>query len=118
MNHYWLSFVDTAIDRNLGCCIIEAANPKEAVIKATNLGINPGGEVMCILFSDSLDAKEEIQTMGVNRLISREELISEGYKRIHELPDNLQDKVATDKRVNYIHDHCNNDLVSKTIKNN
>jgi hypothetical protein len=45
-NTYWLSFADES--GNLGGCFVRANSPLEAVERAHELGINPGGEVMIL----------------------------------------------------------------------
>lgn len=45
---YWMSFVDDSKPKgtkNLGACVVEANDPKEAVVVSHELGCNPGGEV-------------------------------------------------------------------------
>lgn len=71
---FWLSFSGDGI--NLGCCIVDASDKTLAVIKAHNLGINPGGEVMIIEMPDTDKAREEVRFFGKDRLISREELFN------------------------------------------
>jgi hypothetical protein len=78
MNYIWLSFRNVDLNLNLGCAIISNVNNVvEAVDKAWELGINPGGEVMSIPMSEK-DFKQE--GLESDRLYTRKELIEKGYK--------------------------------------
>lgn len=39
---FWISFSNGT---NLGCCIVDAINPKAAHVKTIELGINPGWRI-------------------------------------------------------------------------
>lgn len=79
MKWYWLSFVDTNINKNLGCCNVEAISKEAALFKVNVLGINPGGEV---LIQEMPEPEVE-----PNKLYSPEELVSLGYINIGEISD-------------------------------
>lgn len=107
MKTFWLSFSNGT---NLGCCIIDAVDPKDAAEKATDLGINPGGEVMVTEFDNSIDAQLEIAKWGKNRLISREDLVKDNYIPTSDMPQDIQDYISLDSRVTRICEKCNNGL--------
>lgn len=81
---FWISFSNGT---NLGCCIVDAINPKAAHVKTIELGINPGGELMITEFDNSIDAQLEILKWGKNRLITREELIADHYIPTSDMPE-------------------------------
>lgn len=66
-NTYWLSFADES--GNLGGCFVRANSPLEAVERAHELGVNPGGEVL--IFGPGPDATGH---MEYDRLYQREEI--------------------------------------------
>lgn len=84
MKTYWISFVD---ETNLGCCIVDAENEKEAIEKTLELKINPGGEAMLCELPANGDADDEIKKWGKNRLISQEDLMNDGYKKLKDFDD-------------------------------
>jgi len=83
-NIWWLSFVDDSDPSkerapHLGCCLVEAKGMLEAVKEAHRLEINPGGQVRGIEMPDSEEARAEVESLGMNRLISPKELHERGY---------------------------------------
>lgn len=74
---YWLSFVKNHV--NAGCCMVDAQGPSHAVSRATELGINPGGEVA--IMELPADA-EDLQNWPKDTLIPREQLVAHGYQRV------------------------------------
>ena len=78
--HWWLSFSD---GKSLGIAIIKDKDAISAIKKAHELGINPGGEVKVIkMDADDKESREEIDLWGVNRLVSRAELVGEDYEMV------------------------------------
>jgi hypothetical protein len=75
VSYYSLSFADPARpegQRFLGVCIVEAMTLQDAIMRAWELGINPGGEVAGFLVPP--DHEQNIARFGLNRLISKAEL--------------------------------------------
>lgn len=73
---WWISFAQSG-HRNLGCCMVEAHCQASALERAEQLGIHPGGDSVQVIPIDpnGSDAK----TFPKDTLISREDLISNGY---------------------------------------
>ena len=83
MKYMFLSFRDPEINKNLGACIIDDVdNVKDAVDKAWELDINPGGEVLGFLLTEEDFAQED---MDANKFYTTEQLDQRGYKRISEM---------------------------------
>ncbi len=91
MKWFWLSFAtDTEA---LGVAIVQGMDLEDATLRARALGINPGGEVMGYpIDENNPDTKADFE-MGVNRLISPEELIRHGYMRRGEIIDVTEGQV-------------------------
>jgi hypothetical protein len=64
---HYLSF-----DRFLGAVIVEARSERGAIRRATNLDINPGGDIMCIPLN--ADDMKRIPADLRNRLLSEAEV--------------------------------------------
>lgn len=83
MNTYWISFSD---GKHLGCCIVDAIDEDSALQKTNDLGINPGGEAMIILFPENDSVSDgEIVRWGKDRIITTAELDAEGYTHTKDL---------------------------------
>lgn len=85
MTWYWLSFVDPdgpEGDRFLGVSIVQAADERQSLRVARELGCNPGGEVMVFEYA-SEDLFELPDASLLGRLLSAEELTQYdlGYQR-------------------------------------
>jgi hypothetical protein len=74
--HWWLSFATGGF---VGVAIVRAETADLAIKRATELGINPGGEVLVVALPDDAMADAEISQWGVDRLISKAELDAGGY---------------------------------------
>lgn len=60
MHTYWLSFVDPELpagNKFLGVCIVDAADPMEAVQEAWDNSCNPGGEVAVLKLEHGVDVQ-------------------------------------------------------------
>lgn len=82
---FWLSFSKDG--KNAGVAIVEGDDMIEAIRRAWELDINPGGQVAGFPMDEG---SEEVEKLGIDRLISREELVAAGYapkKSIEELLD-------------------------------
>ena len=66
---HYLSF---ASDRFLGAVIVEARSERGAIRRATNLDINPGGDIMCIPLN--ADDMKRIPADLRNRMLSEAEV--------------------------------------------
>lgn len=109
MKTYWISFATKKI--NLGCCIIDAENEKEAINKTIELKINPGGEAMfTVMPPDNLTVQEEIKLWGKDRLISLEDLKNRNYKQLKDLSENDQERILNNPLVSHACEKHNNTL--------
>jgi hypothetical protein len=95
---FWISFA-TDETGNLGCCIVDAKNETDAIKKTWKLKINPGGQAMLTEYALNESAKIEIAKWGKNKLISPEDLMNDGYKKLKDLDLDLQDKITNLTRV-------------------
>src|SRR5437764_82414 len=110
MNTYWISFVkgDNEDEKNVGVCIVDAANKKAAVKKATALGINPGGEAMLWKLDPLSEATiEEINKWGKNRLISPEDLKNDNYVKLKDLNNEEMSFVQNNSSISKVCEHQN-----------
>lgn len=81
MTTYYLSFADDGKSR--GACIVVAPDSTAALLATHELGINPGGEVLCFA-AETEDEIEALSAFPVGELISPEELRAAGLKSIRE----------------------------------
>ena len=93
MSDYWISFATDGAC--LGVCIVTATSHAAAILIASLLGINPGGEAMISAMPDTEIARNEAARYGRNRLITTAELKSGGAKKIKDLPQETQDKLQS-----------------------
>ena len=73
-NTFWLSFCDAGLPKGqqfLGACLVEGDDLVEATIKARELGINPGGEILGVIADPATVGL--IRAHWKNRLLSKEE---------------------------------------------
>jgi hypothetical protein len=69
---WWLSFAEDSDDgRFLGACIVEGKTVFDAVARATELGINPGGEAAGCPIAE--DARVRTPSTWLNRFLSDRE---------------------------------------------
>jgi hypothetical protein len=101
---YWISFSNGT---NLGCCIVNATDPRAAHLKTIELGINPGGELMIVPFDNSPSSKLEIAKWGKNKLITKQQLFNAGYISTDQMDRDTQEQIGRDKRVIRICQRCN-----------
>lgn len=86
MGYFYLSFCDVtkpAGQHFLGATVVRAKNERGAVAKATELGINPGGEI-------AITQLKELPSEGahfLNTFVPRETVIAEGAQTLAELGD-------------------------------
>jgi hypothetical protein len=97
---YYLSFCDVKRAKGqqfLGCTVVEASNPDEALKEATLRSLNPGGEVALVAMEvDSLDDLPAIGRSYVNRFVPREEVLRDGGTKIAEFEEEDYDvRLAT-----------------------
>lgn len=74
MNKYFISF--GVPNRNLGCVVIEAPTPAIALVRASDMGLNPGGQAAIWEISN-----EEAKDLGLDMLITPDQLDAKGYTR-------------------------------------
>lgn len=81
-DYIWLSFRNPDLNQNLGCVIIKATNLEDAVQKAWDLKVNPGGEVAGFPMTE-----ENVETEGleIDRLYSKKELMEMKYRTISDI---------------------------------
>lgn len=79
MNTYWIS--EATPTGHIGVYLVEAKDPKSALIKAKKLGLNTKNHLEMLKMGDDLEAKAEIAHWGVNRFIPSAELITKGYQK-------------------------------------
>ncbi len=107
MKTFWISFANDD-EGNLGCCIVDAESSKEAILMASELGINPGGEAMIWeMPDDNEDATAEINKYGKNILIRPEQLLSEGYRKTNEMDDETQQYIIEHPKMTVISEEYN-----------
>lgn len=97
---YWLSFVVN--HRNAGCCMVDAKNPTAALARATELGINPGGEVAITQLPRNA---EDLFNWPKDTLIPREKLVARGYQPVAKGPTGA--KVPLPKGTQVVCEDCN-----------
>ncbi len=78
--YQFLSFVSDKTKKNVGACIVEANDIKEAVQIAWDKEINPGGQVMAFPLADLDD-----EDLELNRLYTPEELNAFNYQKISDV---------------------------------
>lgn len=80
MPKFYLSFADDK--SSLGGTLVEAENSISAIQEVIRRGLNPGGEAMIIPVQEPCPPS----LLGyLNRLVSQEELIKDGAKRLGDL---------------------------------
>ena len=83
MNIYmFLSFADPESGVNKGVCIVEASEMIEAVSKAAQLNINPGGEVLA---SPMTLEQFKGEPLALNTLYTSEQVKKLGYHSIGDI---------------------------------
>lgn len=83
MKTYFISFVKD--HKNVGCCIVDGKNTKDAHRRTKKLKINPGGQAMFYEMNGSPDSVAEINRWGKDILISPEELRKDGYQQLKDV---------------------------------
>lgn len=79
---WWLSFASE--EAPLGIAIVEAMSCEQAIGRAHDLGINPGGEVLGLAVPEEEAALAEVRRYGMDRLVSPSELRAAGLPSIKE----------------------------------
>lgn len=104
MSLFYISFATDAGFR--GATVIDAIGEFDAIATTHVLGINPGGEAAILEMPPDMDAKARAEMNSYkNRLVTKEELIANGAKRLADLPEYMQDRFE-DEAVK-ICDECN-----------
>lgn len=73
MSYFYISFATP--EDFLGATVIEAGSPHHAVIKASDDGLNPGGEAAVFLLGDINPEKPELVPF-IGRLVDKEEMLN------------------------------------------
>jgi len=97
MSYFYISFVAKP-KGCLGGTVVSAADNAAAIEEATRQGINPGGEAVIAEIPTDVE-NDPIIISYRNRLVSPEELLANGGKRLSEC----------DVEVNFVCAECNND---------
>lgn len=100
MKTFWISFANET--GNLGACILDAISEEHAVKKAEDLRIHPGGEVLMFDITGIDEAEKKAARIGKNRLISTEELLAGGHKKLSEIDPDEADQIESDGRTTFI----------------
>lgn len=83
MSFYYLSFCDPNKPKGsqfLGACVVEAHDERGAYLRATALGINPGGEIaMWEIDATTIDDIPPEGRKYLDSFVPREVVMSEGY---------------------------------------
>jgi hypothetical protein len=90
---FYISFATDAGFR--GATVVEAANEANAVIVASRLGLNPGGEAAVLAIPADAGARELAEILSYkNRLVGKDELVANGARKLRDLPGNMQAAIA------------------------
>jgi len=91
MSLFYISFATTTAF--LGATVVEADHKFNALSVATSLGLNPGGEAAVFSMPEGIRAQGLAEMKSYqNRLVGKEELISNGARRKGDLPAYMQDR--------------------------
>ena len=71
---HYVSFADDTKGGFQGVVVIKGHGITDCVSKCTRLGINPGGQVMCVPFAD-IGMMDSIPEGDRNRLLNREDVL-------------------------------------------
>jgi hypothetical protein len=87
-----LFYISFATETNfLGATVVEADSSTCAMIRASMLNLNPGGQAAIIAIPDKLSDAPDIAPL-LNKLLNKEEMIALGAQRHADLSDDLQAK--------------------------
>ncbi|ODM71736.1 hypothetical protein [Bradyrhizobium elkanii] len=88
MRHFYISFAtDEAF---LGATVVRGIDAQDALVDASFRGMNLGGEALIL----EVPADDPDMQAMLNRLVTREEIVSHGGKRLGDLPAGEQDGVV------------------------
>jgi hypothetical protein len=91
MPDFFISFANQS--GFLGATVVSAPSQLDALDEATRRGFNPGGEA-AILPMPPIMTPKDINEMDSyrNRLVSKQELLSNGAKRVGDIPEYAQER--------------------------
>lgn len=84
MAHFYLSFATDAGFR--GATVVEAVSEQDAVLVATAMGRNPGGEVMIVEVPDEAMGAPDTKVL-LTKLVGEEEMLAMGGKKRKDHPE-------------------------------
>lgn len=84
-------YISYANDKFLGCTVVEAVSPEDALEEATKRGLNPGGEAAILGVPVSEYNNPEMLSLE-NRLVGKEEMMAQGAHRYGDLSDENKEK--------------------------
>lgn len=102
MTFFYISFATDA--GFLGATIVKADDEQDALVEASFLGLNPGGEAMILATPDEIKDQPDFE-MLFNRLASRAEMTARGGRRRADLPEDM--KKALDHAAEFVCVDCN-----------
>lgn len=96
MTYFYISFaMPKKAGGFRGATVVEAENAESAVAVATLRGLNPGGEAAILEVPSQYENNQEF-TSYRNRLVSKEEILGLGGKRLADLPQAMQDRFGVE----------------------
>jgi hypothetical protein len=89
--------------------VIDAIDEFDAVAITHVLKINPGGEAAILEMPEGMNASEHAEMLSYkDRLVTKEELVANGAKRMADLPEYMQDRF--EEEAVKICDECSGDF--------
>lgn len=87
---FYISFADDV--RFFGATTVMASSPEDALGKATAMGLNPGGEAAILEVPEEAWGEPDFIAMK-NRLVRRDEMMTNGGARLADLPADAQEAI-------------------------
>lgn len=87
---WYISFVED--ETFAGATVVEAVSAEHAIMVATARGLNPGGEALVIEVPEEAEDEPDVQAMR-NVLFNKEQMTTQGGRRLADLPDEMQDVI-------------------------
>jgi hypothetical protein len=87
-----LFYISFATDEGFfGATVVAGEDEIDAIATATILRLNPGGEAAVLEVPDDLTREDRVEMLSYrNRLVSKEELVRHGAKRLTDLSNEMQ----------------------------
>jgi hypothetical protein len=81
MKYVFVSFADAHTKKNIGCCIVQVENLKEANEKCKELGLMPGTNNFARGYELEDEEAFKAQEMELNRFYSKAEMEAKGFEK-------------------------------------